>query len=512
MNKNIIIGLGGTGSRAIEAALVLLAAGHGPVDPAEGVFLGIVDQDSQNGNAVRAEDLFKRLREVQHRFRAEKVAFTRTPVAPFTADVIEEGSRDPIVMKPDVDDRPLATLLDILHLSDQHRSLFEHLFAADETKRPPTIGYQGRAHVGAAATYLTMSDSALESRLEKIVDAGRSGNQPVKIVLIGSAFGGTGASGFPTLARKLAEFRAARDGAEKADVEVGGVLLLPYFNFQDPEGEDYALRSAELLTNTRQALEFYADLLEEEPGIFDRLYLVGWNDLFALLYNKRGGPDQRNPPLPPDLYAAVAAMDFIAGGADTVQAGNRRDRYADPLLSGRGQPHHVTWTDVPHREVVLQRLAALLRLALYARYSLVPALGADGSSSWRELVHLGAPGALENERERWQLLTNEGCDGLFDLILKWAGGMQAFGGDFGLWNGGFARVDPDAPQKEVELLSAVDLPRTFDDLFAVDGRRRLHQVYADLCDPRTWWTHKAQRGPNSLVAVAEHVARLRDGG
>src|SRR4051794_27136200 len=56
-NQNILIGVGGTGAKTVEAALVLLAAGIGSGT----VHVGLIDQDGANGNVERTRKLLSRL-------------------------------------------------------------------------------------------------------------------------------------------------------------------------------------------------------------------------------------------------------------------------------------------------------------------------------------------------------------------------------------------------------------------------------------------------------------------
>ncbi len=53
MTKNYLIGIGGTGSRVIEAAIFLCAAGYGPDE----LSIFMVDPDAGNGNLSRTKNL-----------------------------------------------------------------------------------------------------------------------------------------------------------------------------------------------------------------------------------------------------------------------------------------------------------------------------------------------------------------------------------------------------------------------------------------------------------------------
>ena len=57
MSVNLLIGLGGTGAKAVESALMASLAGLGP----EAMTVGFVDQDEFNGNVKRSRALLQKL-------------------------------------------------------------------------------------------------------------------------------------------------------------------------------------------------------------------------------------------------------------------------------------------------------------------------------------------------------------------------------------------------------------------------------------------------------------------
>src|SRR4051794_31653551 len=66
MATNIIIGIGGTGAKVVEAITHCLAAGLGP-DAAQ---IGFVDQDKSNGNVARAVETVEAIQKARHNWRA----------------------------------------------------------------------------------------------------------------------------------------------------------------------------------------------------------------------------------------------------------------------------------------------------------------------------------------------------------------------------------------------------------------------------------------------------------
>ena len=65
MLKNVLIGIGGTGSRVIESVVHLCAAGYGP----DKLHIFIIDPDSGNGNLTRTKTLIKQYSELRKNFQ-----------------------------------------------------------------------------------------------------------------------------------------------------------------------------------------------------------------------------------------------------------------------------------------------------------------------------------------------------------------------------------------------------------------------------------------------------------
>jgi len=65
MARNIIIGIGGTGAKVVEAIAHCLSAGLGP-DAAQ---IGFVDQDKSNGNVARAIETVETIQKARQNWR-----------------------------------------------------------------------------------------------------------------------------------------------------------------------------------------------------------------------------------------------------------------------------------------------------------------------------------------------------------------------------------------------------------------------------------------------------------
>lgn len=486
---NILLGVGGTGAKVIEAALVLMAAGIGPDTPSRTVHVGLVDQDQSNGNVARTRDLLNKL----GTFRQTWSAMNAPNFIDWQAegdDAVSIGSIRAVPLFPDEsnalwcpeeDEASLASILGG-SISDQpRRDLFDMLFmpGREEQDLPLGKGYRGRAHVGATALVAAMVEdgSQLMARLRVLIED--PSRRKVNIFIVGSAFGGTGAAGFPTLARALHRLRRNSDTVNGDNVTLGGLLMLPYFSFNDDDGDgESVVTSDELLPKAQLALDYYHNLFENEQA-FDHFYALGWDSLFHLGYHEAGAAEQSNPALPPELFAASAAMDFFARGAEAgEQAAETR-----VMVAARDQ-RAIRWKDLPHAAEIEPRLAQLLRFAVYWRYIAEDMIDAKSGllgmgKNWIQKLTDGAK-AIDADRELSSLRA------LIDHVLVWAATVEKTGGNQwagGPWNlGQFIAMteSPSQPVEQVGSLSEAEALQGFDKLIRIDSGEYRQRAGADL--------------------------------
>lgn len=468
MAINVLIGVGGTGAKIVESALFLLSAGVGPKSR---VVVGLVDQDNSNGNVRRTEHLLRLLASVKEKFNGSKNAIdwkARDPEGgtPLFSIEVEPlfGPGGSAHWRPAPDGVPnLQHVLQSAELPADEKVLFDLLFR-DENAAPADAeqtmdlaeGYRGRAHVGAAAlvSAINYDEPDFLNRLVELMRTS-SGGEEIRIFIAGSLFGGTGAAGFPTIARTLHKLRAT--GNEKRikgdKVHIGGALMLPYFQFGEPEDEAAnVITSAELLPQARVAVEFYQNLLEQE-GVFDRLYVSGWDKMFALNYHQPGRAEQRNPPLLPELVAALGAMDFFTLPEADLPA-------SKPLVAARREEAAFGWSDLPaHGELknsLYEGLGGTLRFALWWLYRVEPAV--DDRTLFGG-IRTGWLKKLASDTD-WQVDTPDARTDLkqyCELLLLWASSMHLFSNDllneFGLWDSARirSRSNPNDPTDPIDL-------------------------------------------------------------
>lgn len=368
MTTNLLIGLGGTGAKIAESFLHLCAAGLGPKE----TYIAFVDQDRANGNSARAHETLKRyiaaydvLQNPNSGFdlNYHKDIIFKTRVRPLqnpNVDVVEqtgENALDACHWKPHRQNS-LAELINFGAMSPDAKDVARLFFASgsEELEMELEAGYRGRPHLGSAALLGELKDAQWAKNLDSVIERGR--NNDVNIFLCGSAFGGTGAAALPTLARHIS---AVAKEKQATRVSVSASLALPYFSFADPEDKtDNVAKASYLPQQTKAALGYYRNLIADEPEVFSKIHLFGWEPLFRINYHSAGQKDQRNPPLAPELLAALAGcqtLDTIAAsrGSTTIRVMSRSSR--DTL----------GWNDLPSdvSEVsVRDRIASFLRFQL----------------------------------------------------------------------------------------------------------------------------------------------------
>lgn len=473
MATNIMIGIGGSGAKVVEATVHCLAAGLGP----DAVQIGFVDQDKSNGNVARAIQTIETLQQARQHWRA-----------PAGGHRIADGSLlrsdlpllNPVLWTPY--QREQTNLFQALEVLDTDRPAFDLLFMPNETEQKLVldIGFQAKAHVGSAAIASAIeSDTGPFWKFIREQVGNAEGGTPVNIVLAGSAFGGSGAAGLPTIARLL---RRAFNGG---NVRVGGLLMLPYFKFSDPALAT-AAKFKELLPQTRGALRYYDNLVQQEERVFDQLYLVGWNRYFDLGYSQPGAGKQKNPALVPELLAALAACRFLA------DARPEPPQQTELFVSTRSSETALRWADMPDcggatADAAFTALGRQIRFALawkhwhpFLRKSDQVWRSRYSSYGWYRRHGL-------SELDRKGTGITEALDsmsGMVDSLLKWAATIQAYwtrqegmnepgrpegtGDGFGLWrvtDPDLLTVNFDNPTEPITLRDSID-EKTFGRLFA----------------------------------------------
>jgi hypothetical protein len=333
--KNYLIGIGGTGARVIEAAVNLCAAGYGPSE----LSIFLIDPDAGNGNLTRTKKILTDY--IKCRKSLQKTS--DTPL--FKTDIKIPPDEKGLVWEIFSDrGATLANFINYKNMLTDRQELAQFasvLFTETELNTELNEGFRGHPAIGA----VVMSNPPQDTYPFKMLFDDLAGNKKandIRVFLVGSVFGGTGAAGFPTLgSRQIMKFHpSAKLGENVSQILMGGALVLPYFNFDpDPEAEKQEkmfVTGNDFPIATKAALQYYH---EKDLG-FDQIYFIG--DSLAQRVGKfsPGAKTQENFPHYVEVVSALAAFDFY----DQPEIKGETEKM---LFTATRESSKLRWNDLP---------------------------------------------------------------------------------------------------------------------------------------------------------------------
>lgn len=416
MRQYFAIGVGGTGAKCLEALTHIHACGllnDSDGTPSRlGVFL--VEPDQQSALLARAQTAITRYAAMQRAIGRGADQFAR-------GELRDYGAWSPLSTASG--GISLDQVFPKAILSTQApgvAALFDCLFPPEEQSADLEVGFRGRPPIGSAV----MSRVSLEKEaqagqwqqmLNDIQTAAGSGDTTL-IHLFGSVFGGTGASGVPTLGQLLKKWLQDQG---VSSVQVQASLLLPYFDFDGVADDETGVHaeSRNFQLNTDAALQY---LSTSGEACFDRVYLIG-SDIKARYGFSIGGVSQSNAAHMVELLA-------VLGMRHSPQAGNA---YAHVL--SRANAQQINWEDLPDNEFVGEAMARGARFAVAWRNNISREIDDAQKISIRSFL-AGAPWARRffdptgsnsgrsgrpNIRDKEQLSVQSSISKYVDTLLQW---------------------------------------------------------------------------------------------
>jgi hypothetical protein len=244
---------------------------------------------------------------------------------------------------------------------------------------------------------------------------------PARIMFVGSLFGGTGASGVPTLARLFNEAMANR-----TNYKIGLTLMAPYFYLNDCAKKDWKkdeikVDFTQFGFQSKMAVNYYmlSDVLPEidciqVAGNYEQeMYDADRNGNPREVLNEGDDPNhpQDNPSVPTELAAAIGIMRFFT---DQWETGRVR--------SGKGRP--PDWGVFPEANNVRVSLQRLERFCVLSRhYFSTIATKADDSKAPTFIKELWS--ASERGGADWKAVWTSADEGLGNVLefskvfLRW---------------------------------------------------------------------------------------------
>lgn len=279
-----VIAVGGTGNKILESIIYAASVDafyetdeRGTRRPIKKLNLFSVDVDAACGNTTRAKragEYYESVREIFYDSNLQHRGF-------HTAIRIDRWSMNLSKRAASVNQMVKN------HRSDQ--LLAQTLFSKTEASLEYNEGFRGHPDLG-VLFFADMLESLGERRmigqtdeLNDFIDrmqADLDQGETVKLILCGSIFGGTGASGIPA----LAQYFHQRFASDSKLFEMASMLMLPYYKVpasSNNEEFEIVVKSSTFLDKARTALQYYGmermikDTEDDPDGTFDAIYLLG---------------------------------------------------------------------------------------------------------------------------------------------------------------------------------------------------------------------------------------------
>ena len=312
MAKCYIIAMGGTGCRVMRSFYHLSAAG---------AFNGYsfkfmcVDSDTANGDKGILSETIVKYNNLNNYFH----------IFPEIALGGDGGFWSPL---QNINDS-MAQNLNSPMFSDDAKAVFNMLYTPNEQEKTLSGGFYGHTSIGSFFMLKSIIDDNGNYTETWHNFFGDIDPTEDKIFIIGSLFGGTGASGIPTLARII------HDNPSTSTAKIGAMLVMPYFKMQNEKNDTANIDKIDwrlFTSKVQSALSFYED--QNFNNTFQTMYFLGENkDKFMFVSNEPEGVAQRNKANHIEALAAASVLDFMKVPLDSsFEIKMYRDKEADAQL------------------------------------------------------------------------------------------------------------------------------------------------------------------------------------
>lgn len=294
MKKVFVFCIGGTGERVMKSITMLMAAGMGTNGYA--VVPIIIDPHLDLNEKKNLQTLMLKYGEIQKSMLVDG----KCPDGFFHSEMKQIDELDSVTNNTNKvagEDRSYAAFLekDNLNAESINNFLIQTLYSKDNLNSKLSVGFRGNPNVGTVVLQEMLEGASWFNFLK--TQCGKDD----RVFIISSIFGGTGASGYPLLERKI---RNTKESEVLSKVCMGAVTVLPYYGLSDPKKSNSKIDSANFITKAKAALAYYETSVKS-----DLLYYVGETELKTIHENNE--QKQEDTANFTELVAATALFDFL---------------------------------------------------------------------------------------------------------------------------------------------------------------------------------------------------------
>ena len=302
MPKLYLFAIGGTGSRVLHSAIMLMASGLKM--NAREVIPIIIDPDTANSDLDRVIRSISDYQYIQSKAGNLQEGFFSTQLG----NIFPEAGRY-LMNFTGLAAQQFRNYIGFDVGNDINTTFSKLLFSDSHLDLNMGVGFQGNPNLGSVALNQFEGNADFNA-------FGLSFTPGDRIFIISSIHGGTGAAGFPLILKKLRDITTNAPNHVLFNIaRIGAVTVLPYFRLQAG-----VINSQDFISKTKAALEYYIGNVN--PSL-DSMYYIGYSHHINGYENQYGGQLQRNPAHFVELAAALAIFDFMNKPDDELQRGNR---------------------------------------------------------------------------------------------------------------------------------------------------------------------------------------------
>lgn len=296
--KVFVFCVGGTGLRVMKSAVMLLAAGY----DAKGyeIIPILVDPHQDLTEKTELDKLIDEYIQIYDYTTGQGGQEVKNSLDGFFSTALKrwqtlDNQQNPTSSSM-ADQRSFKDYLGLGEMPDNdiNQYLVQTLYSEENLKNKLSVGFKGNPNVGT----VVLGDMIQGADW---FDALRHFEKGDRIFIISSIFGGTGASGYPLLEKKVREYPKNQI---IPNALMGAVTVLPYFSLTDPTTTGSDIDSSNFLTKAKAALTYY-----EKNVLSNYLYYVGECSQKKSYDNDES--KQENPAHFIELVAATALFDFL---------------------------------------------------------------------------------------------------------------------------------------------------------------------------------------------------------
>lgn len=320
-----LILIGGTGARVAESFVHICDNGYFSKDE---VRMLLIDADSSCGNKNAAVECIRKYNSCGNYFRQDDFPLFKTNLVPvFTQDSLDYKQDVYDISPVDSEQNSSFTIRNQLVGNNRDAAwLAKALYSEEEYGKNIKNGFYAHPSIGALMFTQWMQDkeNKFYNMIKNMINDLNSGDD-VNVFVVASVFGGTGASGFPAIAKTIKKALKESNIEKKDKLRISGCLLMPYFTYLDNNmsDEEKRIQQTEFDLNAKNALVFYDN--KKILSDYESIYLLGNPQKLIRGEYHDAGDEQRNWPHILELYAALSARDFFISKDERQQENQEKN-------------------------------------------------------------------------------------------------------------------------------------------------------------------------------------------